>query len=219
MRQPYDGVLLVGPPASGKRTVAFALQSLRATYAPFPALTVAHQPLVHGQRTTQAHLDELRSWAQMFHEFTIDGDSYAYDGERLGALRERGHVPVACVDDIAGLEAFEREAGDWLAILLWCPREAAERRLASDRSVWADREAYVRRLVRWWDRSTRVLLRDVSRFTVVLRSDHVNAVQIAQIVHLAAQAGVPGTDSEPASDVESGDGNGGSFTAASPGAV
>jgi hypothetical protein len=114
--------------------VAFALTSLRRSYAPFPALTVAHRSPIAAEQTTQRHLDELKAWAQVFHGFTSDGISYAYDRERLNKLRDQGRIPVACVDDADALRAFEREADDWLQILLWCPREEAERRLAR---VWS----------------------------------------------------------------------------------
>jgi hypothetical protein len=88
----------------------------------------------------------------------------------------------------------EREADDWLQILLWCPREEAERRLAR---VWsADEEptAPDRSSMRRWDRSHKRLLRDTRRFSLTIRSDRLDAVQVAQIVHLAAQSGAPGPD-------------------------
>ncbi|WP_232660556.1 hypothetical protein [Pseudonocardia sp. TRM90224] len=182
--QTYRGILLAGPPASGKRTVTFALTSLRRSYAPFPALTVGSDTRVAAERTTQRHLDELKAWAQVFHEFTSDGARYVYDRERLNRIREQGRIPVACVDDIDVLRAFEREADDWLQVLLWCPREEAERRLAAT-GVAPDRAA-----VRRWDRSEKGLLGDVRRFTVSIRTDRLNAVQVAQLVHHAAQSAV-----------------------------
>lgn len=154
-----------------------------------PALTVAARSPVDAEQTTQRHLDDLQAWAQVFHRFTTDGDTFVYDRERLSKLREQGRVPVSCVDDIATVEAFEREAGDWLHVLLWCPREEAERRLADGWTVNEGQPAPERGWVRRWEKSTKGLLRDPRRFTLAIRSDHLDAVQIAQIVHLAAQAG------------------------------
>jgi hypothetical protein len=190
----YGGIVLAGPPASGKRTAAFALTSLRRSYAPFPALTVAHQSPIAAEQTTQRHLDELKAWAQVFHEFTNDGISYAYDRERLNKLREQGRIPVACVDDADTARAFEREADDWLQILLWCPRAEAERRLAGVRPAAEEPTAPDRSSMRRWDRSNKRLLRDTGWFTLMIRSDRLDAVQVAQIVHLAAQSGAPGPD-------------------------
>lgn len=187
--QPNGGIVLAGPRASGKRTVAFALTSLRRSYASFPALTVVARSPVDAEQTTQRHLDELRDWAQVFHRFTTDGAAYVYDRERLAKLRKQGRVPVACVDDIATVEAFEREAGDWLYVLLWCPRDEAQRRLAAGWSADGGRPTPESGWVRQWEKSSKVLLKDPRRFTLAIRSDHLDAVQIAQIIHLAAQAG------------------------------
>ena len=185
-RPAYRGVILAGPPASGRRTVAFALTSLRRSYAHYPALTTERQALVDAARTTQSQLDELRSWAQLFVEFTCEGISYAYDHQRLNKLREQGRIPVACVDDIDVLRAFEQEADDWLQVLLWCPRQEAERRLASTPDVHrTSAPAGLRR----WDRSTKRLLREPLRFPLSIRTDRMDPVHVAQIVHLAAQSG------------------------------
>lgn len=194
----YRGVVLAGPPASGKRTVTFALTSLRRSYASFPALTVAHRARVAAEQTTRRHLDELRAWAQLFHEFTSDGIRFAYERERLNNLREQGRIPIACVDDGDVLQAFEREADDWLQILLWCPRDEAERRLARTWFAHEKQRTPDRSSMRRWDRSEKKLLRDTRRFTLSIRTDRLNAVQVAQIVHLAAQSGVP----EPAPGLE-----------------
>jgi hypothetical protein len=182
----YRGVVLAGPPASGRRTAVFALTSLRRSYAHYPALTTAHQDLVDAVHTTRQQMDDLRSWAQLFAGSTRDGIGWAYDRARLTRLREQGRVPVACVDDVDVLRAFEREADDWLVVLLWCPREEAERRIA--------RAGDVRRIpastwLRRWDRSTKQLFRDPQRFALTIRTDRMDAVQVAQIVHLAAQSG------------------------------
>jgi hypothetical protein len=182
----YRGVVLAGPPASGRRTTAFALTSLRRSYAHYPALTPARQALVDAAQATRRQLDELRSWAQLFAESTCDGVGYAYDRERLNKLRDQGRIPVACVDDVDVLRAFEQEADDWLPVLLWCPREEAERRLADARDVHATPvSAWLRR----WDRSTKKLLREPLRFPLSIRTDRMDPVHVAQIVHLAAQSG------------------------------
>lgn len=196
-RPAYGGIVLAGPPASGKRTVRFALTSLRRSYASFPALTVAHRPQIDAEQTTQRHLDEMRAWAQIFHELRVEGANYAYDRERLSKLREEGRIPVACVDDPDALLAFEREADDWLRVLLWCPREEAERRLSRGWPGDEEQKAPGRSSMRRWDRSSKGLLRDTQRFTMTVRSDRLDAVQMAQVVHLTAQSGVPESEFAP----------------------
>ena len=185
----YRGVVLAGAPGCGKRTVAFALTSLRPTYAPFPALTAAPSAGLGAESTTGRHLADLRAWAQVFHEFDHAGDRYVHDHERLRTIRERGCVPVAWVEDVAALTAFDRESDDWLAVLLWCPRDEVERSLTQgdlSRRWTADRA-----FRRSWDRAHRRLLGNLQRFTLTIRTDRLDAVDTARLVHLAVQSGHP----------------------------
>jgi hypothetical protein len=192
------GIILAGPPASGKRTVAFALTSLRRSYAHVPALTAARHFVIDAEQTSQKHLDELRSWAQLFHEFSVERAQYVYDRERLERLRVQGRIPVVCVEDVDALPAFERESDDWLAVLLWCPRGRAENRLTRGRPPAEQPATVPRSWTRRWERSLKGLHRGAQRFTVTLRSDRLDAVEAARIVHLAAQASTLTSDSSQA---------------------
>ena len=189
MLQPssYTGILLAGPPASGKRTVAFALTSLRRSYARVPALTTATDPPVDAEPAARAHLDELRSWAQVLHEFTVDGSGYLYDRERPAGLREQGRLPVVCVEDADAPAAFRRESAGWLPVLLWCP--APEARARAGRGL---RGPVDRGWTRRWERSSTALLGAATHFTLTLRTDRLDAVDAARIIHAAAQATAPG---------------------------
>lgn len=188
-RPAHAGVLLAGPPASGKRTAAFSLTTLRRGYAHVPAMATKPHRSVDAEQTAQKHLDELHAWAQIFYAVTVDGRRYAYDRERLLHLREQGRLPIVCVEDAHALAAFEAESEGWLPVMLWCPRSEAVQRLTR---TWPVGEpAYVadRSWSRRWERSTKSLFADPSRFTLTLRSDKLNAVEIARVIHLAAQTG------------------------------
>ncbi|MEU6698957.1 hypothetical protein [Pseudonocardia sp. NPDC046786] len=142
------------------------------------------------EQTSQKHLDELRSWAQLFYEFTVERARYGYDRERLNTLRGQGHIPVVCVENIDALSAFQRESDDWLTVLLRCPRDHAQDRLTRGRSATERAAIITRSWRRRWDRSVKALEQGAQRFTMTLRSDRLDAVEIARIVHLAAQASV-----------------------------
>jgi hypothetical protein len=182
------GILLAGPPASGKRTAAFSLTTLRRAYAHVPALSIDPHRSVDGEKVARKHLDELHSWAQIFHSTTVDGVQYSYDRERLVRFREQGRLPIVCVEDVHALAAFEGESEGWLPVLLWCPRHEAEKRLTRGWPVGEPAYDADRSWFRRWERSTKSLFADPSRFTLSLRSDKLNAVEIARIIHLAAQA-------------------------------
>lgn len=185
----HGGVLLAGPPASGKRTAAFSLTTLRRCYAHVPALSIDPHRSVDGEKATQRHLDELGSWAQIFHSATVGGVQYSYDRERLVRLREQGRLPIVCVEDAHALAAFEAESAGWLPVVLWCPRDEAEKRLTRGRQVGEPVYDADRSWSRRWERSTKSLFADPGRFTLSLRSDRLNSVEIARIIHLAVQAG------------------------------
>ncbi|MFB9742074.1 hypothetical protein ACFFOU_13235 [Pseudonocardia sulfidoxydans] len=165
--------------------MAFSLTTLRRQYAHVPALAADPHPSVDAEQVTRTHLDELHSWAQIFYDVTLDGVLYSYDRERLGRLREQGRLPIVCVENVEALAAFEAESTGWLPVLLWCPRDEAAKRSTHGWPV----EEPDRRWSRRWERSTKGLLADPGRFTLTVRSDRLDAVEIARIVHLAAQAG------------------------------
>ena len=197
------GVLLAGPPASGKRTVAFALSTLRRSYGHVPALTAATHPAMGAEQTSQKYLDELRSWAQLFYEFTVERARYVYDRERLDTLRAQGRVPVVCIEDIDALSAFEREPDDWLTVILRCPRDHARDRLTRGHSAAGRAAIITRSWTRRWERSIKALERGTQRFTMTLRSDRLDAVEIARIVHIAAQASARTNENSPTAEAPS----------------
>ncbi|ANY06335.1 hypothetical protein [Pseudonocardia sp. HH130630-07] len=181
------GVVLAGPPGSGRRTLAFALTSLRRSYAHVPGLTTTPHPLVDAEQVPPSQLAELRSWAALVHESTVGGTRVAHDRERADRLRAQGRTPVVCVADADALVAFTHEPGGWLTVLLHCPRDRAEQRLrAAGHGASLDR-----RWSRRWEQTAAGLHRAAERVTLALRSDRLDPLDAARLVHLAAQADPP----------------------------
>ncbi|BBF99811.1 MULTISPECIES: hypothetical protein [Pseudonocardia] len=71
-------------------------------------------------------------------------------------------------------------------MLLWCP--ARDARARAGRGL---RGPVGRSWTRRWERSSKALLGAATRFTLTLRTDRLDAVDAARVVHSAAQADVP----------------------------
>ena len=150
-----QGVLLAGPDPVPLGTAAFALCSTSRRYVRWAALTTGDGEGT--ERTTERHLAELRSWAQVLVEHRRDGAAVVFDHERLRRIRDAGRVPVAVTDEPRVVDALLGEAPDWFAVL---GAPSALRR------PWA---------------------RLADRFAVVVRLDRVSPVSVAHLVHHAAE--------------------------------
>lgn len=135
------GLILYGPPASGKDTVTAALSRLDPTYQ-------RHRVLKAGRGTTRGYVSatpEAIRHRNTAHKWTRYGSLYAIDRDRLQADLAEG-VPVLHCGDPAQVEAITQQVGGrWVLVSLWCPREIAAQRLRDRGAVnVADR-------LRQWD--------------------------------------------------------------------
>lgn len=123
------GVLLVGSVAADLRTAAFGLTSLSRRYARWPALTAGPGEGVDAERVTAAHLDDLRSWAQVVVEYRRGGTRFLHDRLRPAAAREAGQLPVVATDERRVVDALLRESPEWFVVLLRGPGDRTWARL------------------------------------------------------------------------------------------
>ena len=133
-------MLLAGPDPVPLGTAAFALCSTSRRYVRWAALSTGGGEGT--ERTTERHLAELRSWAQVLVEHRRDGAAVVFDNERLWRIRDAGRVPVAVTDEPRVVDALLGEAPDWFAVL------AAPSALRRPWARLADRFAVVVRLAR-----------------------------------------------------------------------
>lgn len=122
------GVILYGPPASGKDTVTQALTELDPTFWHFPPLKVGSGRSDGYQLIKEKEAGELRERGAILYESARYGNRYLVDQTRLDAALRSGHIPVLHAGQVSAVRAVSSYPAYWLCVLLWCSREVAKRR-------------------------------------------------------------------------------------------
>ncbi|MFF0509149.1 guanylate kinase [Streptomyces fimicarius] len=125
-----QGVILYGPPASGKDTVTAALSELDPRYAQFARLKVGTGKSAGYRIGTAEQLHKLRAAGNVLYANTRYGNTYAIDRPGVDEAFTAG-VPVVHLGQVDGIRALvDGYPADWSLVLLWCPREVTEQRSA-----------------------------------------------------------------------------------------
>ncbi|MCQ9132861.1 phosphotransferase-like protein [Streptomyces hilarionis] len=125
---PKQGVILYGPPASGKDTVTTALSELDTKYAQFARLKVGSGKSAGYRLGTAEQLHELEAAGDVLYANSRYGNTYAIDRPGVDATFAAG-VPVVHLGQVDGVRALVNGyPADWSAVLLWCSRETTEQR-------------------------------------------------------------------------------------------
>ncbi|GAA3522745.1 guanylate kinase [Streptosporangium album] len=124
-----QGIVLYGPPASGKDTITAALTQADPQFVLLPKLKVG-TGRAHGYEFVSAeHLDKLRDAGRLLVETRRYGNVYAVDRQAIEDRHAAGYVPVAHMGNIRDLRQLIGTVPDsWLRVLLWVPREVTEQR-------------------------------------------------------------------------------------------
>lgn len=132
------GVILYGPPATGKDTVTRALTGLDSAFSHFPRLKVGGGRTAGYEVISADEASALRQRGDVLYENTRYGNRYIVDRQRLTDLFRNGFVPVIHLGQVAGVSALRSYPADWLSVRLWCAREIAQQRMAGRGSADID---------------------------------------------------------------------------------
>ncbi|MEU4118917.1 HAD-IA family hydrolase [Kitasatospora sp. NPDC028055] len=179
--QPRRGVILYGPPASGKDTVTGALTTLDPIFALFSRVKVGPGRSTGYRMGTPELLAQLRATAgAVVYENSRYDSTYVTDRAGLDAAVEAG-VPVMHLGQVDGVRAvLDSYPADWLTVLLWCPRESTAERSAGR----GDTDTSARLAA--WDATQADLEAHASfRFDLVVRTDVASPEQAAERIRQA----------------------------------
>lgn len=161
----FDGIVLYGPPASGKTTVCGKLTELNPRCSPLRRLKVGGGDPGQYRLIDSDQLARYRSRGRIVYENTRYGAVYAVD--RLALRSHRDRTPIVQLGQIAGIEAL-RPHGNWLTVLLWCSLPCARHRLRARGTTNVEQ-----RVQAWHETQADLVGRGMEYFDMSFRTDRV----------------------------------------------
>ncbi|MFI9406241.1 kinase [Nocardia sp. NPDC052316] len=159
-----QGLVLYGPPASGKDTVTFALTAFDPRYRLFHRMKLGPGRTIGYRMVTANVLAELERSGEIVWENTRYDARYVIDRPRLVEMLDGDLIPVVHAGQPEVITAVRRATptATWTIGQLWCPRDVAESRIIG-RST-GDVEARLRA----WDATPQLTDADISVDTSLL---------------------------------------------------
>ncbi|WP_042404684.1 phosphotransferase-like protein [Streptacidiphilus carbonis] len=122
------GVILYGPPASGKDTITAALTSLDERFQQFARLKIGAGRSGGYRMGTAEQLELLEAAGDVVYANSRYGSTYVIDRPGLDVAFASG-VPVVHLGQVDGVRALlEGYPANWTTVLLWCSRSITEAR-------------------------------------------------------------------------------------------
>ncbi|MDR7279812.1 kinase [Catenuloplanes atrovinosus] len=124
------GIILYGPPASGKDTITHALAELDPTISLFRRLKAGPGRTGTYRMTTEPDIDRLRATGDIIWENRRYDAVYVIDRPGLTDALTTG-IPVVHLGQLPAIDALTKATPDthWTVAYLWCPRDVAESRI------------------------------------------------------------------------------------------
>ena len=123
------GIILFGPPASGKDTITSCLTGLDPHLAPFARLKIGEGRSQGYRMGTTDQLRHLEAAGDIVYRNDRYNSVYLVDRPGLDAAFADEHVPIVHLGQIAGITALTTGyPAVWLTVRLDCPREVTVQR-------------------------------------------------------------------------------------------
>jgi guanylate kinase len=123
------GIILYGPPASGKDTITACLSDQDPRLAPFARLKIGEGRSQGYRMGTPEQLRQLEAAGDVVYRNDRYQSVYLVDRPGLDAAFAEDHIPIVHLGQIAGVTALTTGyPATWLTVQLDCPREVTLQR-------------------------------------------------------------------------------------------
>lgn len=180
MKRRDAGIILYGPPASGKDTITAELRKLDPSYVLYRRLKAGPGKRDGYRMTTESEIDALRAAGEIVWENHRYGSTYVVD--RSALMRQLAEsVPVVHLGQEQAVYAITATTPTvrWFVVSLWCPRDDAARR------IQARRTGDVRARLVAWDET-----KPLARTDLAINTGGISAAGAAVEIH-RSMTGLP----------------------------
>jgi guanylate kinase len=187
------GVILYGPPASGKDTITHELARLDPRYAPFQRMKIGTGNTNGYRLASPEERDRLHADGQVLYQNERYGNTYVVDRPHLSEMLNAGQTPVIHLGQLAGVRAVTTFPARWVTVLLWCSRQTTAERAQARGSTDIDA-----RLAAWDETLADLKAASTSDFLMHLDTDTTNPGDAAKMIDLRVSADRPAPDARGA---------------------
>ncbi|TDD07130.1 guanylate kinase [Nonomuraea deserti] len=168
------GIVLYGPPASGKTSITVALSEVDPRFTLVRKLKAGNRRGTEYEFVSSQKLARYRAAGRLLVESHRYGNTYAIDRDHVDQLTAAGQVPIVHLGTIADIRRLVQHAA-WLVVLLWIPRQVCEQR--SRQRGDSDTK---QRLQAWDETLTDLHANDDGLFRCRFRTDEATPQEIAK---------------------------------------
>jgi guanylate kinase len=175
------GIILYGPPASGKDTVTIALGGQDPRLVRFARLKIGEGRGPGYRMVTVEQVRRLDAAGEVIYRNDRYNSSYLVDRPGLGSVFAAGRIPIVHLGQIAGVNALVTGCpAVWLTVRLDCPRAVTEQRsvLRGDTDTPA-------RLAAWDATAADLRANPEVEWHLCLRTDQRSVAESAQAIVIA----------------------------------
>lgn len=124
-----QGLIIYGPPASGKTSIASALKSYTDKFVPFRKIKCGGTTSDEYRQADPAKIAALRNSRSIIYENSRYGNLYVVDKSEVDRIFAQSRIPIIHIGQIEGIRAIKSYHAAWTSVLLWCSDKVSEERL------------------------------------------------------------------------------------------